>query len=142
MQGALVKGVFKGLSAVPRRAAKACWPRPRRRVVLRYAAGMMRSVSTLLSGSGKAQLFNLVRGMMLQAPPIGFDQLANVGRRPVTPTAAAIAGDIKWVRAPTWRPTKFPSGSIDAQRSPLALSGFITKTHRAAAVRPLEPRPR
>src|SRR5881275_1690806 len=49
-------------------------------------------------------------------------------RRPVTAAAAAIAGDIRCVRAPgPWRPTKLRL-EVEAQRSPGGtLSGFIAR---------------
>ncbi len=89
-------------------------------------AGISWSVSTLASGKEQARAVRRTNGRIRDVPPASGR--ASV-RCPVTAAAAAIAGDIRWVRLPgPCRPLKLRL-VVEAQRSPGATMSPFMPTH-------------
>ena len=107
--------------------------KPVRVTRLRYTAGMIWSVSTLLRRSGTAVPVCTVNLSMT----VSY-RSAGLARWPVTAVAAATSGDTRWVRPPLpCRPSKL---RLDVRRAALAgreLVGVHAETHRAAGLPPL-----
>mmetsp|Transcript_8807 Transcript_8807/g.18274 ORF Transcript_8807/g.18274 Transcript_8807/m.18274 type:complete len:416 (+) Transcript_8807:433-1680(+) len=130
------KSGFSSPSGVYRISLKSATPSPVRLIVFRYCFGMIMSVSMFIRSSAAAVPVSVVKGVM---PPVAAGAAAagaaSTGGRwrmsvrvPVMAAAAAMTGDIRWVRPPLpWRPSKLRL-EVEAQRWPgSSLSGFMAR---------------